>query len=106
MRRNRRRRRQESASEGKRQGGPQVTCRVYRDLPALDPPMERTCRLCSRLFFRIGVDLSKCVSKDDGVATSTWLESARKSLAAFTARHAWARWVQRWGVSLGSLALG
>jgi len=40
------------------------------------------------------------------VATRTWLESARNGWAAFTARHAWARWVQRWGISLGSLALG
>ena len=34
------------------------------------------------------------------------LRSVRSGWAAFTARHAWARWVQRWGISLGSLAFG
>lgn len=40
------------------------------------------------------------------MATTMWLESARSGWAAFTERHAWARWVQRWGISLGSLAFG
>jgi hypothetical protein len=35
-----------------------------------------------------------------------WLENARCGWAAFMARHAWARWVQKWGVSAGSLAFG
>jgi hypothetical protein len=35
-----------------------------------------------------------------------WLEHARYGWAAFAARHAWARWVQKWGVSVGSLAFG
>jgi len=40
------------------------------------------------------------------VATIARLGSALSGWAAFTARHAWARWVQRWGISLGSLAFG
>ncbi len=40
------------------------------------------------------------------MATTKWLEAARKGWTALTARYAWARWVQRWGISLGSLALG
>ena len=35
-----------------------------------------------------------------------WLENARCGWAAFMARHAWARWVEKWGVSVGSLAFG
>ncbi len=40
------------------------------------------------------------------MATIAWLGSARSGWAAFTARYAWARWAQRWGISLGSLAFG
>ena len=40
------------------------------------------------------------------MATTTWLEIARGGWSAFTKHHAWARWAQRWGISLGSLAFG
>jgi len=42
----------------------------------------------------------------EDMATTMWLEHARCGWAAFTARHAWARWVEKWGVSVSSLAFG
>jgi hypothetical protein len=37
---------------------------------------------------------------------ATWMDSVRGRLAALTARHPWLRWVAKWGIPIGSLALG
>ncbi len=40
------------------------------------------------------------------MATMAWLVSVRNTWGELAARHRWLRWVQRWGVSFGSLVVG
>ena len=40
------------------------------------------------------------------MTTATWLDSLRATWAGITARYPWLRWVEKWGISAGSLVLG